>query len=96
MEHEGVEMIDAEAPITEKELRQQVSEFYQDRDWPRLWFTVRLHYHARKNIPRGILRRRGAPEGKGSKQNWADYLALIVCLIPEYIILVMIFNCPIS
>jgi len=81
-------------PMTVKELRQSVSEFYEGRDWARLWFTVRLHYHARKNIPREVLRKMGAPEGKGSKQNWVDVLSLVVSLIPEYLLLVMIFSCP--
>jgi len=53
--------------------------------------------HAAKNIPREWLRKMGAPEGKGSKQNWADLLSLVIaCILFLTVPLVMIFNCPIA
>ena len=80
--------------MTTKELRQLISAHYLGQDWARLWFTFRMVAHAAKNIPREWLRKLGAPEGKGSKQNWADYLSLLIAALPLIVLLVMIFNCP--
>ena len=80
--------------MTTKELRQLISAHFLGNDWGRLWFTIKMVFHAQKNIPREWLRKLGAPEGKGSKQNWADYLSLAITILPYFILLVMIFNCP--
>ena len=82
--------------MTVKELRQLISAHYLGRDWARLGFTLRMVAHAAKNIPREWLRRLGAPEGKGSKQNWADYLSLVIASVPIVILLVMVFSDPVS
>jgi len=78
--------------MTTKELRQLISAHYEGQDWSRLWFTFRMVAHAGKNIPREVLRKMGAPEGQGSKQNWADRLALVIALLPVALLLVIIFS----
>ena len=78
--------------MTTKELRQLISAHYIGQDWARLWFTFRMVAHAAKNIPRECLRKLGAPEGNGSKQNWADYLSLIIASLPLVILLLMVFS----
>jgi hypothetical protein len=80
--------------MTTKELRQLISAHYLGRDWSRLWFTFRMVAHAAKNIPREWLRRLGAPEAVGSRQNWADWLSLILATIPLFLLLVIVFSCP--
>jgi len=82
--------------MTTKELRQLISAHYEGQDWSRLWFTFRMVAHAAKNIPREWLRKMGAPEGQGAKQNWADRLSLVIALIPLVLLLVMIFSCPLN
>jgi len=82
--------------VTTKELRQLISAHYAGNDWARLWFAFRMVAHAAKNIPRELLRKLGAPEGQGSKQNWVDWFSLVIACIPLLVLLVMIFNCPIA
>lgn len=80
--------------MTTKELRQLISAHFDGQDWSRLWFCFRMVGHAGKNIAREYLRKLGFPESPGSKQNWVDYIALLISLIPLALILIMIFSCP--
>ena len=82
--------------MTTKELRQLISAHFLGHDWARLGFTFLMVAHAAKNIPRECLRKMGAPEGEGSKQNWADILSGLIAAIPLLFLLLMIFSSPVS